>query len=66
MNFIYGKNISFGTLFQYDENVITVPTKASSNIKNKDKQQKPPKTNPEIKEKSLLDQEIDSNPFFFT
>ena len=75
MNFIYGKNSSFGSLFQYDENVITAPKKVKDCKTNKAEESKKNKIDKTkikndsklcLKEKSALDQEIDSNPFFFT
>ena len=58
---IYTKKLSFGKIFQYDENIAT---KAKLETKNNNKQENKDK----IKLESLkteIDREIDSNPFFF-
>ena len=58
---VYGKKISFGKIFQYDENIVT----KSKSEATKDVKPKQIIENKKTELKSELDKEIDNNPFFF-
>ena len=81
MNFIYNSKLSFGSIFQYDENIVTKSETDKDIINNttqNDKEEK--KSNEEDDcnteetdspdseedERSELEKDIDSDPFFFT
>lgn len=61
MDFPYSKKVSFGKIFQYDENIVTTSKSEKPIIK---------KEKPLIKKEinlpmTELDKEINDNPFFF-
>jgi len=71
MDSIYNKkNISFGSLFQFDENIIIKSNKIDIPIKkiniSTNTNGKPEKTIILEDIKSELDKELEINPFFFT
>ena len=75
MNFIYNSKLSFGSIFQYDENVVT-KSETNKDINNdtiqNNKEDKSPNeednNSPESEEdeRSELEKDIDEDPFFFT
>ena len=81
MNFIYNSKLSFGSIFQYDENIVT-KSETDKDIINKtiqnDKEEKISNEEGEYNtkeidsqdseedERSELEKDIDANPFFFT
>lgn len=77
MDSIYNKKLSFGSLFQFDENVIIKSNKLDTPIKKinipikkinipTNTNGKPEKPNILEGKKSELDKELEKNPFFFT
>lgn len=71
MDSIYNKkNISFGSLFQFDENIIIKSNKINIPIQkiniSINTNGKPEKTIILEDKKSELDKELEINPFFFT
>lgn len=68
MDFPYSKKVSFGKIFQYDENIVTTSKSKNPIIKKQEPNIK--KEEPLLKKEinlpmSELDKEINDNPFFF-
>ena len=58
----YSKKLSFGKLFQYDENIVTISKSNTPAIKKEKPLISKEKINQPMTE---LDKEINDNPFFF-